>query len=237
MTSRQIYRPWQLCVFGGFCSSSICIVGFSGSFLDALMSFPMGAALVGIQLASARNEVWLVSVNFYTRLTLEQLYSNIFEITVATLFSFMSSALAATNYFCYSALASSSVVLILPGFIVLTGSLELISRNIISGSVRLCYAVVYSLFLGFGLAMGAQAFEKMSGLTVLKLDDLQCVESQSSDKPWYRQSPSGWWYFLAVPTFALFLSMRNFAPWNTKQLPLCVIIASAGWATNHFVSK
>ena len=38
------------------------------------------------------------------------------------------------------------------GYIVLSGSLELASRNITSGSVRIGYAVIYSLFLGFGLS-------------------------------------------------------------------------------------
>jgi len=58
----------------------------------------IGFALVTIQLLSVRNE----------------LYSNMFEITVATLLSFLSAALASTTHFCYSAVASSSVVLILP---------------------------------------------------------------------------------------------------------------------------
>lgn len=36
------------------------------------------------------------------------------RITVATLFSFIAAALASTHYFCYSAVAASSIVLILP---------------------------------------------------------------------------------------------------------------------------
>ena len=40
--------------------------------------------------------------------------TNVFRITVATLFSFIAAALAGTHHFCYSAVASASVVLILP---------------------------------------------------------------------------------------------------------------------------
>lgn len=36
------------------------------------------------------------------------------------------------------------------GFIVLSGSLELASRQIVSGAVRICFAVIYSLFLVSG---------------------------------------------------------------------------------------
>jgi hypothetical protein len=66
------------------------------------------------------------------------------RITVATVASFLSAALASTHQFCYSALASGSVVLILPGYIVLSGALELASRGIISGAVRMGYSVIYS---------------------------------------------------------------------------------------------
>ena len=129
------------------------------------------------------------------------------RITIATLLSFLSGALAQTHKFCYSAVASSSVVLILPvrhhftigrlvnsqkGFIVLCGSLELSSRNIVSGAVRLCYALVYSLFLGFGLAIGAEVYEKMTGLSIFAPEDYQCAQSHS-DAPWFRKTPSHYW--------------------------------------------
>jgi uncharacterized membrane protein YjjP (DUF1212 family) len=119
MRRPQMYNWWKLLLIGGMCSTSICTVSFGGSFLDALIVFPMGSLLIGIQLLSVRNE----------------LYSNVFEcahsihalhpyiaiidcffsrVTVTTLFSFLAAALASTEYFCYAAIASSSVVLILP---------------------------------------------------------------------------------------------------------------------------
>jgi uncharacterized membrane protein YjjP (DUF1212 family) len=98
MRKKPLYSFGQLIFLGGMCSASICSVSFSGSFIDCLVSFPLGALLVAIQLLSVRNE----------------LYGNVFEITVATLLSFLSAALASSRHFCYSAVASSSVVLILP---------------------------------------------------------------------------------------------------------------------------
>ena len=58
--------------------------------------------------------------------------------------SFLAAALASTGQFCFAAVASGSIVLILPGYIVLCGSLELANRSIISGSVRLVFSVLYS---------------------------------------------------------------------------------------------
>lgn len=220
MVSKPMYNMWWLVFFGGMCSSGICTLSFSGSFLDALVVFPMGCVLVLLQLISVRHE----------------LYSNIFEITLATMFSFISAGLASSKYFCFTAVASSSVVLILPGFIVLCGALELMSRNIISGSVRLVYAVLYSLFLGFGLAMGAEAYEKVTGQSLDTTEDYTCVNSHDPAGPWYQRNVSMWWAFLSVPLYSTFLSLRNHAPWNTKELPVLVAISCIGWVTNHFTA-
>ncbi|KAI0259453.1 hypothetical protein BC834DRAFT_833522 [Gloeopeniophorella convolvens] len=219
MLSKPLYSPWQLIFFGGMASASICSVSFNGSFIDSLISFPLGALLVAVQLLSVRNE----------------LYSNIFEITIATLLSFLSAALAQTHQFCYSAVASSSVVLILPGFIVLCGSLELSSRNIVSGAVRLCYALMYSIFLGFGLAIGAEIYQRMTGHQIAGGEEDYMCSASHSNALWYRKTPSGLWAFLTVPMYSLFLSLRNQTPWNRKELAILVAISCVGWVTNHFV--
>ncbi|KAG1743917.1 hypothetical protein EDB19DRAFT_1906997 [Suillus lakei] len=48
MRKKPIYSFPQLISLGGMCSSSICSVSFNGSFLDCLVSFPLGALLVTI---------------------------------------------------------------------------------------------------------------------------------------------------------------------------------------------
>jgi uncharacterized membrane protein YjjP (DUF1212 family) len=63
MLSKPLYSPLQLIFFGGMASASICSVSFNGSFIDSLVSFPLGALLVAVQTLSVRNE----------------LYSNVFE--------------------------------------------------------------------------------------------------------------------------------------------------------------
>ncbi|KAF8553122.1 DUF1212-domain-containing protein [Imleria badia] len=220
MRKEPLYNFIQLTIVGGMCSASICSVAFSGSFIDCLASAPLGALLVAIQLIGVRNE----------------LYVNVFEITIATLLSFLSAALASTKHFCYSAVASSSVVLILPGFIVLSGSLELSSRSLVAGAVRLCFALMYSLFLGFGLAIGAQIYQRILGRSIIGPIDYTCVDSHDPAGPWWQRTPSLWWAFLTVPMYSLFLSLRLMAPWWKKEMILLIAISSIGWVTNHFVS-
>lgn len=92
------------------------------------------------------------------------------RIVVAIFVSFVARMLNSIggHIFCYSAISSSGVVLILPGFLVRTclqspisvemsfmvmqptsvqGSLELASKNFITGATKIVYAIIYSLIL------------------------------------------------------------------------------------------
>jgi uncharacterized membrane protein YjjB (DUF3815 family) len=90
--------------------------------------------------------------------------SNVFEIGAAVITSFVARGLGSIRgsdgkeIFCFSAMAQSSIALILPGFTVLSASLELQSKHIVAGSVRMVYALIYSLFLGFGITIGTVLF-------------------------------------------------------------------------------
>ncbi|TDL17473.1 DUF1212-domain-containing protein [Rickenella mellea] len=221
MKEKPRYGGWKMVLIGGFCSAWICTVAFAGSFVDSLAAFPLGCILMWVQLRSNRNE----------------LYANIFEITIATLLSFLAAALASTHHICYPSVASSSIVLILPGVIILSGSLELSSRNIVSGSVRLWFGVMYALFLGFGLAIGATIFEWISRSMVVGGMDYYCKMSHDPNGPWWQRTASTFWAFLTVPMYAFFLSLRFQAPWKTKEMLVTIVIACMGWMCNHFAAK
>lgn len=97
----------------------------------------------------------------------------------------------------------------------LCGSLELASRNVISGAVRMGYSVIYSyvvftiasrchwffahadrrasLFLGFGLAIGAEIYHQISGKTVVNASDFVCGYTHNATGPWYQRTPSSYW--------------------------------------------
>ncbi|KAI0753996.1 hypothetical protein C8Q80DRAFT_1216283 [Daedaleopsis nitida] len=202
--------------------------------LDALMRrLPLYNSWQMVLVGGASSALICI-VSFHGSFVDSLLYANVFEITVATLFSFIAAALDTARFFCYSAIASSSVVLILPGFIVLCGSLELSSRNIVSGAVRVCYACIYSLFLGFGLAIGATAYTKFTSHRLGGTNDLQCDMSHDPNGPWWQRTPSLWWAFLTVPLYSLFSSLRIQAPWNRRELYLLVVISCIGWVTNHY---
>ena len=109
------------------------------------------------------------------------------------------------------------------GFIVLCGSLEIASRSLVAGAVRLCYALMYSLFLGFGLAIGAELFQTIVGRGVVGATDYACSQSHDPEGPWWQRTPSLWWAFLTVPCYSLFLSLRFGAVLKRKELVSPVI--------------
>jgi hypothetical protein len=87
------------------CSVFIGIASFECSVLDLCVSFILGSGLVASQiLIASRSDV----------------LSNIFEIFVSVVASFVAAAVANSRHFCYSAITSSSIVLILPGWYVAT---------------------------------------------------------------------------------------------------------------------
>ena len=219
MRRKPLIGRLPMVLIGGFASAFICVgpQGFNGSFIDALMAFPLGAFLVYCQ-----------------SIITTELYSNVFEIVFATLNSFVAAAVQSTGYFCYASVVSGSIVLILPGFIVLSGSLELQSKNLIAGSVRLVYAIIYSLFLGFGISIGVSFWQLFSGNNNVQAFN-DC--SQRHNGTWYQSTVPEIWSILTAPAYSICLSLRNQAKVTRKEFPVMVAIACGGWACNHFAAK
>lgn len=203
------YPPWLLVIVYGLASACVGPFAFGARPIDLPIAFLLGAFLGILQLVlTPRSE----------------LYSNISEISAAVLTSFLARAFGSIRngeLFCFSALAQSAIALILPGYIVLCGSLELQSRNIVAGSVRIVYAVIYSLFLGFGITIGTSFYGLMSSKAT---SDITC-----------RTSMPIWFPFIFVPPFTLCLIVINQG--RFKQMPAMLVIAFAGYVVNHFSAK
>ncbi|KAM0790409.1 hypothetical protein ACM66B_003291 [Microbotryomycetes sp. NB124-2] len=214
------YSLWQHLVIGGVAGAAIMPSAFYGSFVDCLVAIPLGALLVAVQVVASRNDM----------------YSSLFEIVIACLNAILAGALARSKQFCFAAVASGSVVLILPGYIVLSGSLELANRSIISGSVRLVYSILYSLFLGFGLSLGASIYQHISEDVIEGAYDFTC-SALRQNSPWYRATIPQWWYFLTIPLFLLMLALRNGQPLYRRETVAMLVVGSAGWCCNFFSGR
>ncbi|GAA95938.1 uncharacterized protein L969DRAFT_160713 [Mixia osmundae IAM 14324] len=227
MKMKPTYTNWQFVLIGGLCSLFIGIASFDASVVDFLASFILGGLVVAVQCFVA---------------TKSDILSNIFEIAMAALCAFIAAALASTKIFCFSAIISSSIVLILPGWLVCNAALELQARSIVCGSVRLVFSVIYALFLGFGIGIGGQFWRLVSGDSVVTGPQTNScsiahgLQGDETSVPIWRSHISLWFAFLAVPGYAFCLALRNSARLRSKELPVMVVFASIGWTTNHFAS-
>ncbi|KAJ5960682.1 uncharacterized protein N7479_007832 [Penicillium vulpinum] len=163
------------------------------------------------------------------------LYSNVFEVTSTVLTSFLARAFGSIRIgvangkpqylFCFSAIAQSSIALILPGFLVLCSSLELQSHQIIAGSIRMVYALLFSLFIGYGITVGTTIYGLIDNNAV---SETTCPDKGAFKNPYVQRFP-----FVAVQT--IWLLIINQGKW--KQLPPMSIIALAGYISNYFSTK
>lgn len=106
MERKQKHPPWLLVLVYGFASASVGPFAFGARPIDLPVAFFLGCLLGILQLIVAPKS---------------DLYSNVFEISAAVLTSFLARAMGSIkggSVFCFSALAQSSIALILPGYTV-----------------------------------------------------------------------------------------------------------------------
>lgn len=204
------YNKWVRVLVYGLAAVSVAPFAFSGRWIDLPIAFVMGCILGLMQLVAAPSS---------------ELYSNVFEISAALIMAFLGRMFGSIRYhgehiFCFSALAQSSIALILPGYMVLCGSLELQNHNMVAGSVRMVYAMIYTLFLGYGITIGA---------TLYGIMDDNAVSETTCNQPL-----NSLWHLLFVPIFTICLCIINQAKW--KQMPVQLFISFSGYVVNSYTN-
>lgn len=211
MKRRNFFTPWMCVILYGLGSASVCTWGFGGGWLDIPITFGLGLFIGYLQ--------------FYVS-SMSHLYSSVFEVTASIVVSFVARGIGSIRggrLFCFGAIAQGSLALILPGYIILCGSLELQSKNLVAGSVRMFYAIIYSLFLGFGITLGAALYGWVDKNAT---DAAQCDAGHSIDDKWR---------ILFVPLFSLCLGLINQARW--RQTPIMILISSIAYIGTYFAGK
>ncbi|KAF4976318.1 hypothetical protein FZEAL_7003 [Fusarium zealandicum] len=203
------FHAWFRVFVFGLTSVTGAAFSFGARMIDLPLIFAFGCLVGLLQLIVAPHSA---------------LYSNVFEVSATVLVSFLARVFGSINdgdLFCFSALAQGGILMLLPGYMVLCSSLELQSRAIVPGSIRIVYAIIYCLLLGFGITVGAALY----GL----FDDTPASEASCRDpmNPYHS--------FLFVPPFIVCISILYQAKW--RQMPIMVTIAFAGYMVNYFTAK
>lgn len=208
--SPTLYKLPVVILAYGVAAVAVGPFGFGSSFIDLPIQLGLGLVVGLLQLVVAARST---------------LYANVFEILATIIVSFVGRGFGSIHYngkplFCFAALAQSPIALILPGYTVLCGALELQNRSIVAGSVRLAYALVYSLFLSFAVTIGSLLYG--------------AIDTAATTQTTCDSDIGHVWRILFVPLFTLCLLVVNQA--HPRQWPVALVIGGAGYVVNYFSS-
>jgi uncharacterized membrane protein YjjP (DUF1212 family) len=203
--AKDRHPVWLNVFMYGFASVAVSTF-FQARLIDMPVIFGMGTLLGLLRLVIA---------------PLSKTYRTVFEITATILISFLARAFGSIrggSVFCFPALAQSGIAMILPGWLVLSSALELQSKAIVPGSIRLVFAILYSLFLGYGITVGTAMYGAM---------DSNATTATTCQKPL-----DPYWNFLFVPFYVLFACFTVQAKY--KQMPIMIAVALTGYVVNFY---
>jgi uncharacterized membrane protein YjjP (DUF1212 family) len=106
MAAKDKFHPWLRVLIFGLASAAVAPFAFGGRWIDLPICFLLGSMVGALQIIVAPKS---------------SLYNNLFEISATILTSFLARAFGSIRggkLFCFSALAQSSIALILPGWFV-----------------------------------------------------------------------------------------------------------------------
>jgi len=103
LRAEACWSEWSRIGFAAIRCWLMAPMSFGGSFIDAFVAAAFGAMLTFLQLRVTRKNA---------------MYSNVFEISTAIMISFVARGLSTTGLFCYQSIASSGLILVLPGYII-----------------------------------------------------------------------------------------------------------------------
>ncbi|KAG0367101.1 hypothetical protein BGX24_003407, partial [Mortierella sp. AD032] len=196
------YGIWVMLASFAVTSGLIAPLVFKGSWYDMLAGMGLGSVVGLTSLLASRYSV----------------YSNVFEVSTSIVIAFVAKALR--EYVCFTGVVLSGIVMLLPGLSLTTAIMELSSRYMISGSVRMFYSLIYCLFLGFGLSIG------------LNLWDVFKEPPPGDLKMGYCHPATEPWRWVLFPILAIAFNIQLYA--TPKQWPVMIVCSSVGYAVSEF---
>ncbi|KLO08368.1 hypothetical protein SCHPADRAFT_944511 [Schizopora paradoxa] len=191
------YTWWQVSLWAAFCSFTVCPIVFSGSALDMAICFPLGFAVTALEYIPGNT-----------------LYINIYEVLTTAVTAFIAAALASTKRVCYSAVLTSSIVWLLPGYTLTLGALEITSvQSMLTGAARVVFVVIFAISLGLGITMGTSLYALIDTSFENFVADYKCVDVHDVNGPWWQRQVNPWFGFIIAPLCAAgYLSRMHLTP-------------------------
>lgn len=206
-----IYPRWFQPFVYALAAFSGCVLFYGGRWKEGGVSAALGMLF-------AVNEIFSTVVSSL---------QPIWEITVCIVIGFVARGVQKYE-FCFVPIAFSSFIVVLPGYPMAVAIIELVSRQLVSGVVRMVYAIIYSFLLGYGVSMGSALYLTMDKNATTAQTDI-CKTASSATTCISSESP--WFDFLLVPLFGLAfcINLKSKPP----RWPVMIIVASCGYAINY----
>ncbi|KAI9225307.1 MAG: hypothetical protein DHS80DRAFT_20598 [Piptocephalis tieghemiana] len=217
--SGPLLHPWPIELVAWFIGSgALSAAVYNGGWKEVLLS--SGLSLV----------VWTL---FHIR-SRHRLYSELFETTAAILVAFTVTALR--NHICYIGAILSPLSFTLPGFPLMVSTTEILSGNMLQGSIRLIYSITRTFIFGYGLSFGQSLWALCEtgkgtgpgGQVLLSIKAAKCQADVGFRPPWIPQ-------LIGIPLMSIAFAMRFHASFS--QLFLIMPSGIAGYVVNYFLSK
>ncbi|KAF9346728.1 hypothetical protein BGX26_001759 [Mortierella sp. AD094] len=196
-SQKPLYNMWIILASFAVLSGVIAPLVFKGSWYDMLVGMGLGG-IVGLTTLMASHY---------------SVYSSVFEVSTSILVAFVAKALR--DYVCFTGVVLSAIVMLLPGLSLTTAIMELSSRCIISGSVRMFYSLMYCLFLGFGISIGSNLWDAINEPLP---GDMKMGYCHPATEPWR---------WILFPLMGISISIQLHA--SPRQWPVMVICSSVGY--------
>ncbi|KAJ1855344.1 pheromone-regulated protein prm10 [Coemansia sp. RSA 1822] len=174
ITAPPIYAWYWQVLNWGIISWSLCLVCFGGSWRDSGLALVLGLMGGVLSLAAGKFSG----------------YTNLFEVSVSILTGLLGAALS--RWGCFAAISLSATAVLLPGLVMTTGVIELSSRHMVAGTVRVFYALLLAFIIAYGLLIGVEIYNKIAGNPLLDGTLLDLTQCQSLTRwSWFGTFPIG----------------------------------------------
>jgi uncharacterized membrane protein YjjP (DUF1212 family) len=111
--------------------------------------------------------------------------------------------------------------------------IELVSRQLVSGVVRMVYAIIYSFLLGYGIEMGSEIYGAIDPNSVSAQGQAEICKTALSSTTCVTVIPQ-LYYIMTVPLFAI--SYCIYLRARPVRWPTMITVATSGFVVTYLLS-
>ncbi|KAG0168752.1 hypothetical protein DFQ30_004385 [Apophysomyces sp. BC1015] len=211
MNEPPLYPRWLKPFVYALASFTGCIMFFGGRWKEGGVSAALAMVFAMYETFSGR----LLS------------FQPIWEITVCILIGLVAEGLGKYQ-FCFTPIAFSAFIVILPGYPMAVAIVELVSRQLVSGVIRMVYAILYSFLLGYGISMGSELYNTIDKTSKTEQSQECKIAANASTCV---ANENQMWNILLVPLFGLAYCV--FLRARPPRWPIMIIVGAATYAINY----